>query len=165
MRRTCAAIIVAALGTFVPAGIAEPATPGGAGVSPAAKKPPVLKLTMSNFRFCEAESCTPLDIGYLRPQGTRIEGTDNPLAAVDVKRGTIVTWVYRDASCDQFECGGHNVYFENGKAGVKKGFVPSNKGPKSMSVKITQKAGTTIRYFCTVNGHDQTGMTGILNVT
>lgn len=130
----------------------------------AAKKAPTLKLSMSNFRFCPETECTPLDIGYLRPTGTAIAGSDNPLEVVDVKRGTIVSWVYRDAQCDEFECGGHNVYFENGGAGVRKGFAPSNKGPRTINVKITQKTGTTIRYFCTVNGHDQTGMTGILHV-
>ena len=139
--------------------------PIAADAKPKAKPKPGLVLTMSNFRFCAAETCTPLDIGYLRPDGAPIAGTDNPLAAVDVKNGTLVRWVYRDAQCDQFECGGHNIWFENGKSGVKKGFAASNKGPTFIDIKITQKKGTTIRYFCTVNGHDQTGMTGILNVT
>jgi hypothetical protein len=141
--------------------------PVAADAKPKAKpKPkPGLVLSMSNFRFCAAESCTPLDVGYLRPSGAPIDGTDNPVAATDVKKGTLVRWMYRDTLCDAFSCGGHNIYFENGKAGVKKGFAASNKGPTFIDIKITQKAGTTIRYFCTVNGHDQTGMTGILNVT
>ena len=147
---------VLVVATLVPSGRAEPA---------AKKKAPTLKLTMSNFRFCPETECTPLDIGYLRPTGTPIPGSDNPLEIVDVKRGTIVSWIYRDQQCDDFGCPGHNVYFENGSTGVKKGQVPSNKGAKAITVKITQKKGTTIRYFCTVNGHDQTGMTGILNVT
>lgn len=126
---------------------------------------PGLVLTMSNFRYCAADSCTPLDFGYLRPGDAPIEGTDNPLSIIDVKSGTLVRWVYRDASCDMFSCGGHNIFFENGKpSGVKKGFAPSNKGATAINIRITQKKGTTIRYFCTVNGHYMTGMTGILNV-
>ena len=139
--------------------------PGAADAKPKAKPKPGLVLAMSNFRFCAADPCTPLDTGYLRPSGAPIEGTDNPLAAVDVKSGTLVRWMYADALCDAFNCGGHNIWFENGKAGVKKGFAASNKGATFIDVKIKQKKGTTIRYFCTVNGHDQTGMTGILNVT
>ena len=131
-----------------------------------AKPKPGLVLSMSNFRFCAADTCTPLDFGYLRPSDAPIAGTDNPLAVTDVKKGTLVRWVYRDALCDAFSCGGHNIYFENGKpSGVKKGFAASNKGPTFIDIRITQKPGTTIRYFCTVNGHYMLGMTGVLNVT
>jgi plastocyanin len=136
-----------------------------ADAKPKPKPKPGLVLAMSNFRFCAADPCTPLDVGYLRPNGAPIAGTDNPLAVTDVKSGTLVRWVYADSMCDAFSCGGHNIWFENGKAGVRKGFAASNKGATKIDVKITQKKGTTIRYFCTVNGHDQTGMTGILNVT
>ena len=129
-----------------------------------AKPKPGLVLTMSNFHFCASETCTPLDTGYLRPNGAPIEGTDNPLAVIDVKAGTLVRWMYRDQLCDAFSCGGHNIWFENGKSGVKKGFAASNKGATFIDVKLPKTKGT-IRYFCTVNGHDQTGMTGILNVT
>ncbi len=126
--------------------------------------PKALELSMSNFRFCEGASCTPLDVGYLRTEMGPL-GPDNPQAAIDVKRGTIVTWVYRDSTCDMFGCPGHNVVFENGSVqGVRKGFTPSGQGEKKISVKITQKAGTSIRYFCSVNNHYQEGMTGILNV-
>lgn len=148
-------ILVVALGVLMPSVPAHTA----------AKKAPTLKLSMSNFRFCPEMECTPLDVGYLRPNGEPIDGTDNPFEVVDVKRGTTVSWVYRDAQCDGASgCGGHNVYFENGAAGQRKGFAPARKGARTINVKITQKKGTTIRYFCTVNGHDQTGMTGILNV-
>lgn len=149
---TVLAVALAALAPTVPA-------------HTAAKKAKVLKLSMSNFRFCAETECTPFDVGYLRPTGMPLPGTDNPLEAVDVKRGMTVSWVYRDAMCDGADgCGGHNVYFEDGGAGQRKGFAPARKGARTINVKITQKAGTTIRYFCTVNGHDQTGMTGILNV-
>jgi plastocyanin len=132
----------------------------------AKKKPPTVRLSMSNFRFCPEMECTPFDVGYLRPTGTPIPGSDNPLEIVEVKRGTLVSWVYRDAQCDGADgCGGHNVYFENGGAGQRKGFAPARKGARTINVRITQKPGTTIRYFCTVNGHDQIGMTGILEVT
>jgi hypothetical protein len=132
----------------------------------AATKPPKVTLTISNFRYCKAASCTPLDMGYLRPDNAPVG--DNPLGGtVSVKSGSLVSWVYHDDLCDSIDgCTGHNIYFENGKpTGVRKGFVPSNKGAKAINVLITQKKGTTIRYFCTVNSHYQTGMTGILKVT
>jgi plastocyanin len=149
------ALLVCTVAMLVPASTS--------GAKPAPK--PGLILTMSNFRFCQAETCTPFDVGYLRPGDAPIEGSDNSLAAVDVKQGTLVRWIYRDSACDAFSCGGHNIYYENGKpSGVKKGFAASNKGPTKIDIRITQKKGTTIRYFCTVNGHYMTGMTGILNV-
>lgn len=128
-------------------------------------KPKPLELSISNFRFCEAETCTPLDVGYLRTYTGPVEGFDNPEAVVDVKRGTVVSWMYRDSSCDMFGCPGHNVVFENGTAnGKRKGFVASGQEGKSIKVQITQKVGTTIRYFCSVNNHYQEGMTSILHV-
>lgn len=151
MRRTAAILVVAGLtGIFGPS--VEAATP---------KR---LKISISNFRFCEAESCTPLDVGYLRTD-MGPSGLDNPAGAIDVKRGTVVSWVYRDSFCDMIGCPGHNVVFENGTVqGSRKGFVAAGKTGKSINVKITQKAGTTIRYFCSVNNHYQEGMTGVLNV-
>jgi hypothetical protein len=68
----------------------------GMAATPTDAKTRRLKLTISNFRYCEGQSCTPLDFGYLRTSSGPVMGTDNPTAAVDVKRGTIVTWVYRD---------------------------------------------------------------------
>lgn len=132
----------------------------------AATKPPKVPLTISNFRYCQAESCTPFDVGYIRTDSGPLSGSDNPAATIDVKKGSVVVWTYRDSFCDMLSgCPGHNIYFENGGAGVKKGVVPSNKGPKTITVKITQKPGTTIRYYCTVNGHYMLGMTGILHIT
>ena len=129
-------------------------------------KPPKVQLSISNFRFCQSESCGPQDFGYLRTDMGPVSGTDNPSGTIMVKRGSIVVWTYRDTTCNTISgCPGHNIYFENGKAGIKKGFAPANKGPKTITAKITQKPGTTIRYFCTVNGHYMVGMTGILHVT
>jgi plastocyanin len=92
-------------------------------------------------------------------------GLDNPAGAIDVKRGTTVRWVYRDSFCDMIGCPGHNVVFENGTVqGTRKGFIAAGKMGQAINVKITQKVGTTIRYFCSVNNHYQEGMTGILNV-
>lgn len=132
---------------------------------PAQAKTPKLELSISNFRFCRAQSCTPLDVGYLRTDSGPT-GIDNPMGAIDVKRGAIVTWVYRDSFCDMIAgCPGHNVIFENGTLqGAKQGFVPSGSGPKKISVRIKQKVGTMIHYFCSVNSHYQEGMTGILRV-
>jgi plastocyanin len=152
MRRIATVVVVSALLVI-----------GSAGPIGAAKTPR-LDLTISNFRFCQAETCTPVDVGYLRTSDGPA-GLDNPAAAIDVKRGTIVYWIYQDGFCDTLGCPGHNVVFENGSAsGVRKGFVAGGGTGKAIKVKITQKAGTTIRYFCSVNNHYETGMTGILNV-
>ena len=148
MRKLAAGILVVALSSLVPAASAAPK----------------LKLTISNFRFCQAASCTPLDVGYLRTD-TGPAGVDNPPAVVEVKRGTTVSWVYMDGFCDMVGCPGHNVVFENGTVqGVRKGFVRSGQMGKAINVKIKEKVGTTIRYFCSVNAHYQEGMTGILQV-
>jgi hypothetical protein len=121
---------------------------------------------MSNFRYCKAAECSPLDVGYLRTDSGPVMGSDNPQAAIDVKRGSIVVWVYRDSQCDGADgCSGHNIYYENGATGVRKGSVPARKGARTITVTIREKPGTTIRYFCTVNGHYMTGMTGILHIT
>jgi plastocyanin len=136
--------------------------------SPASAVPPKplhwVTLVISNFRYCKASSCSPLDYGYVRSSSGPVSGTDN--AVINVKRYTMVKWVYRDSQCNQVPgCPGHNIYFENGTpAGVKKGSVPSNAGRKSIKVLFTQKRGKTIRYFCTVNGHYQFGMTGIIHI-
>lgn len=130
-----------------------------------AAQPHKLNLAISNFRFCMAAPCAPLDIGYLRTNSGPVSGSDNPNAVISVKRGTTVVWKYADSTCNAISgCTGHNIWFENGGVGVKKGAVPSNSS-KTITVRITQKPGTTIRYFCTVNGHYMIGMTGILHVT
>lgn len=136
------------------------------GLSPTAgAATPRVKLTISNFRFCTTAACTPLDVGYARTDMGPVSGLDNPQAVVEVKRGTIVSWVYRDSACDMFGCPGHNVIFENGTVqGAKKGFIAAGKQGKAINVKINQKVGSTIRYFCSVNSHYQEGMTGILKV-
>jgi plastocyanin len=127
-------------------------------------------VTMSNFRYCTTPACSPTDVGYVRLSSGPVAGADNPNSVVDVPEGATVQWVYRDAgpgSCDFFgaRCPGHNVRFEDGTPeGTKVGAARSNSGPTTITATITQKAGTLIRYFCSVNGHYQTGMTGILRV-
>jgi len=129
-------------------------------------KPPRLQLAISNFRFCRSAPCSALDAAYARTDSGPVAGTDNPMTVVEVKRGTIVTWTYRDGTCDGLSgCPGHNIYFENGATGVKKGAVPARKGPRTISVKLSQRSGTVIRYYCTVNGHYMFGMTGELRIT
>ena len=129
-----------------------------------------VEVTMSNFRYCATPTCSPADVGYLRLSSGPVAGTDNPNGIVDVPEGATVQWVYRDAgpgSCDFFgaRCPGHNVRFEDGTPeGTKVGAARSNSGPTTIRATITQKAGTLIRYFCSVNGHYQMGMTGILRV-
>jgi hypothetical protein len=138
-------------------------TPGAAEAAP---RPPKVQLSIDNFRFCASAPCTPLDQGYVRTDSGPVAGTDNPNGTISVKRGSIVVWTYRDSTCDSISgCTGHNIWFENGKTGVKQGAVPARKGLRTITVKITQKPGTTIRYFCTVNGHYMIGMTGVLHVT
>jgi plastocyanin len=128
-----------------------------------------VELSMSNFRYCAATTCTPADAGYLRTENGPVSGADNPHGIVDVPEGSTVRWVYRDVgpgSCDSFQqCPGHNVKFENGTAeGASKGFAKSRSGTLTITATINQKSGELIRYFCSVNDHYQTGMTGILRV-
>jgi plastocyanin len=134
-----------------------------------AAEPKTVELTMSNFRYCAATTCTPADAGYLRTENGPVSGTDNPHGIIDVPAGATVRWVYRDVgpgSCDSFEqCPGHNVKFEDGTAkGVGKGFAKSHSGTTAITATITQSPGELIRYFCSVNDHYRTGMTGILRV-
>jgi plastocyanin len=128
-----------------------------------------VELSMSNFRYCAATTCTPADAGYVRSENGPVSGADNPHGIVDVPEGSTVRWVYRDVgpgSCDSFDqCPGHNVKFENGTAeGAGKGFAKSRSGTLTITATINQKSGELIRYFCSVNDHYQTGMTGILRV-
>ena len=139
-----------------------------AGQRPAAADSTV-ELTMSNFRYCAAKTCSPADAGYLRTSAGPVAGADNPHGIVDVPAGATVRWVYRDAgpgSCDFFEqCPGHNVRIEDGTAeGTKIGGAKARSGETAIQTTITAKPGTLIRYFCSVNSHWQLGMTGILRV-
>lgn len=145
--------------------VALPVGVPGAGAADGA-----VELTMSNFRYCRTATCAPTDVGYLRLSSGPVAGTDNPASIVDVPAGGTVRWVYRDTgpgSCDFFgaRCPGHNVQFENGTpGGLSEGTARSNKGPTVITARISDEPGTLIRYFCTINGHYQMGMTGILRV-
>lgn len=124
---------------------------------------------MSNFHYCATATCSPADQGYVRTTSGPVAGSDNPHAITDVPEGSTVRWVYRDTgpgSCDFFaQCPGHNVRFEDGTSdGARVGFAKARGGPTAITATITQPAGTLIRYFCSVNNHYQTGMTGILRV-
>jgi plastocyanin len=126
-------------------------------------------LTMSNFRYCAATTCTPADQGYVRTEQGPVPGADNPHGIVDVPEGATVRWVYRDVgpgSCDSFEqCPGHNVRFEDGTAeGTSMGAARSRSGETTITATIGQNSGGLIRYFCSINDHYQLGMTGILRV-
>jgi plastocyanin len=134
-----------------------------------AAEPKIVELSMSNFHYCAAKSCTPADQGYARSEEGPVPGTDSPHGTVDVPEGATVRWVYRDVgpgSCDSFEqCPGHNVKFEDGTAkGAGKGFTKARSGELAITTTITEKPGELIRYFCSVNDHYQLGMTGILRV-
>jgi plastocyanin len=125
-----------------------------------------VELTMSNFHYCAAATCSPADVGYVRTESGPVVGTDNPARIVDVAEGSTVRWVYRDASCDSDEeCAGHNVRFEDGtKEGTRVGGVKARSGPGFITATMTQKAGTLIRYFCSVQNHWRRGMTGVIRV-
>ena len=131
--------------------------------------PGTVELTMSNFRYCAGQTCSPLDQGYVRSSDGPVPGTDNPKGIIDIPEGSTVTWVYRDTgpgSCDFFEgCPGHNVRIEDGTSeGTRVGAAKSHSGATTITTTITQKSGTLIRYFCSINKHYQTGMTAILRV-
>lgn len=128
-----------------------------------------VELSMSNFRYCAAHSCTPADQGYVRTKGGPVPGSDNPAAIVEVPEGATVRWVYRDVgpgSCDSFEqCPGHNVRLDDGSGnGPSLGFTRSRRGEAAIVTTIHQPPGTLIRYYCSVNDHYQLGMTGLLRV-
>jgi len=128
-----------------------------------------VELTMSNFRYCASQTCSPANQGYVRSDSGPVAGTDNPAAIIDVPEGATLKWVYRDVgpgSCDFFEqCPGHNVRIEDGSGeGTKIGGARARSGATEITTTVTQPAGTLIRYFCSVNKHYQLGMTGILRV-
>lgn len=128
-----------------------------------------VELSMSNFRYCAGSTCAPTDVGYLRTSNGPVPTADNPSQVIDVPQGSTVRWIYRDkgpGSCDSFEgCSGHNVRLEDGSAnGTSVGAARSRGGELAITTKITQDAGTMIRYFCSINDHYQMGMTGILRV-
>jgi plastocyanin len=128
-----------------------------------------VELTMSNFRYCAGQTCSPADQGYVRSENGPVAGTDNPATVVEVPEGATVKWTYRDVgpgSCDSFQqCPGHNVRIEDNTAkGVGVGFTKSRSGAGVISTTISQPAGTLIRYFCSVNDHYKLGMTGLLRV-
>lgn len=136
---------------------------------PAGAAPDSAELTISNFRYCAAQTCSPADQGYVRLTSGPVAGTDNPRGITDVPEGTTVRWIYRDSgpgSCDFFQqCPGHNVRFEDGTAeGIAVGGARARSGAAEITATITQPAGTLIRYFCSINDHYQLGMTGILRV-
>ncbi len=137
--------------------------------APRARADTTVEISMSNFRYCAAKSCTPFDAGYVRQDNGPVAGTDNPHGIVDVPAGATVKFVYRDTgpgSCDSFQqCPGHNVRIEDGTAeGTRVGGTKARMGELSFTTTVTGQPGTLIRYFCSVNKHWQLGMTGILRV-
>ncbi len=129
-----------------------------------------VELTISNSRYCDTPICSPDDQGYVRTSSGPVAGADNPSAIIDVPEGSTVTWVYRDTgpgSCDFMGegCPGHDVRFEDGSPqGLDMGSAAARSGPTTVTVRISQPAGTLIRYFCSVDNHYQTGQTGVLRV-
>jgi plastocyanin len=137
----------------------------GPAVEPSIATQGNVELTISNYRFCKTTTCSPADQGYVRWTSGPIAGTDNPAAIIDIPEGSTVTWVYRDGVCDSFDCPGHNVRFEDGTPeGLKMGSADARQGPTSVTVKVSQPAGTLIRYFCGSEDHYSIGQTGILRV-
>ena len=146
-------------------------------VTHAASRPQVVRLVISNFRYCKQAPCSATDSAYLRsPDGGAL--VENPSAAITVRAGSIVQWVYRgdrdQAGCDSFNygpasCPGHEVRFENGKpeGGKRVGFAMARQSvPQVITFRVPKSsAGRTLRYFCNVNSHWMFGQTGALKVT
>jgi hypothetical protein len=136
-------------------------------------------ITMSNFRYCQGDSCLPIDFVYVRnPTGNGLIHK-NALAATLIFRdivhpGDTVVWTYKDDLCDGIDgCPGHAVCFENGTPEgdcgapvIPSRFAAARSGPTTITYTVPANTprGTLLRYFCSVNGHYMFGMTGSLLV-
>ncbi len=132
-------------------------------------------VSISNFRFCldEGVECGVDKRAYTRFDGGPLQGSDNPNAFIPVRPGDKVVWTYRDTGvCDRMigpdrgNCPGHEVQFERATHRGWVGFLPSRKGPISISWTVPANAasGTVMRYYCDTNDHGALGLTGALIV-
>ena len=144
-----------------------------------------VKITMSYFRYCQDDACTPDQFAYVKtrplpvlPGPTPTPLVDNSRGVVDVRPGDTVVWTYDDPLCDFNDgpggspspvyCPGHNVIFEDGS--VVSPLIDARATPRdsfSWTVPETATSGTVIRYYCEPNPgnrHYEIGMTGALRV-
>ncbi|HVE92437.1 MAG TPA: hypothetical protein VNE62_09100 [Actinomycetota bacterium] len=139
-----------------------------------------VEITMSFFRYCREDVCTPDQFAYVKtepPGPTLPPPADNPRGIVDVRPGDRIVWTYDDPLCDFNDgpgggpspilCPGHNVIFEDGS--VTSPLMRARANPQdtfSWTVPTTATPGTKIRYYCEPLEipHYQAGMTGILQI-
>ena len=143
-----------------------------------------VNITMSYFRYCLGEVCTPDQFAYVRlappaPRGPTLPpAADNPRGAIEARPGDRIVWTYNDPLCDfndgagggpsPIDCPGHNVLFEDGSV-TSPLMLARTDPPETFSWKVprTTAPGTVIRYYCEPlpgNAHYQIGMTGILRI-
>lgn len=169
------------------------AAPAGTGQT-APLTPPPLRLTVSNYQYCQQAPCRyPTDAAYRRSTSGPVPGSDNPSHFVAVSPGQTIIWTYEDttanggpASCDFYGtppypsdptlgCIGHAVNLEDGNPeGNPIGEFPARQGPATIRWAVPPDAqpGALIRYFCNVRDgylpggmpHWLLGMTGGLTV-
>jgi hypothetical protein len=136
-------------------------------------RPPVVRLVISNFRYCKQAPCSATDSAYVRSSngGALV---DNPAAAITVKAGSIVRWTYMDDFCDSFNygsasCPGHEVRLENGTPGGGRSLGLARarqRAPQVITFRVPKSyAGRSVRYFCNLNMHWMFGLTGALQIT
>ena len=140
--------------------------------------------TMSYFRYCLEEVCTPDQFAYVRrgppaPSGPTLPpAADNPRGIIDARPGDRIVWTHNDPLCDfndgagggpsPIDCPGHNVLFEDGS--VKSPLIRARTDPAetfSWTVPVTMAPGSIIRYYCEPLPdlrHYEIGMTGILRI-
>lgn len=143
-----------------------------------------VNITMSYFRYCLDEVCTPDQFAYVRlgppapPGPTLPPAADNPRGVIEARPGDRIVWTYDDPLCDfndgpgggpsDIYCPGHNVLFEDGS--VTSPLIGARTDPPetfSWTVPTTTTPGSIIRYYCAPapdNRHYQIGMTGILRI-
>lgn len=127
-----------------------------------------IRMLISNFRFCIERPfpCDPLDVGYVPgPDGAPLVPVYSPIVTPGVRPGDVVTWVYADTTgCDLFDpgCAGHEVRFPDG---TQVGFAAARSGATTITWQVPEGlAPGTYPYFCAINNHYLSGMTGALRI-
>lgn len=126
-----------------------------------------VEVTISNFRYCVADACTPLDQAYLRADSGPVVEAVNPLAPIAVTAGQTVRFTYADTACDAIDgCPGHDVRWENGTPdGSEQLGYAERMSSDSFELTIPEDAaGRTLLFFCDVSNHWRFGMTAAFAV-
>ncbi|HVL33935.1 MAG TPA: hypothetical protein VM600_10195 [Actinomycetota bacterium] len=127
-----------------------------------------VRILVSNYRFCIERPfpCDPLDIGYVPgPNGAPLVEQYSPITTATIRPGDRVVFVYADAACDALAalgCVGHDVQFVGGP------LLPRLRAGQKDTAEFVYEGGlavgTVLPYFCPLQGHYQSGMTGALRV-